>query len=93
MTLQEIRASDKVMLGPAEVCEVLGCKAYSINVQAKEDPKRLGFPVSIIGTRVRIPRVAFLKWLEGAGMWDDTGSTCAIYQETERLKERREGRK
>ena len=84
MTLQEIRSSDKIMLNPAEVCDVLGCKPYSINVQAKEDPRKLGFPVSIIGTRVRIPRVAFLKWLDGAGMWDATEKACSIYGENER---------
>ena len=81
MTLQEIRASDKAMLIPAEVSEVLGCNPYSINVQAKEDPRKLGFPICVIGTRVRIPRVAFLKWLEGAGMWDDTADTCDVYDQ------------
>lgn len=43
MTLQEIQLSDKAMLIPADVCEVLGCKPYSINVQAQEDPGKLGF--------------------------------------------------
>lgn len=78
MTLQEIRSSDKVMLIPADICGVLGCAQYSINVQAQEDPRKLGFPVSVIGTRVRIPRVAFLKWIEGAGMWSETEATCAV---------------
>ena len=64
MTLSEIRTSDKLMLTPTDVCEVLGCAAYSINLQAKADPKKLGFPVSLIGTRVRIPRTGFLKWYD-----------------------------
>ena len=81
MTLQEIRTSDKIMLVPADVSDVLGCAPYSINVQAKEDPRKLGFPVSIIGTRVRIPRAAFLKWLDGSGMWDNVSEECAIYRD------------
>ena len=55
MTLAEIRRSDLDFLYPKDVCEVLQCHPYSINVQAKEDPAKLGFPVTIIGTRVRIP--------------------------------------
>ena len=65
MTLKEIEHSDLEFLTPEQAAEVIGCKPYAINVQAKEDPKRLGFPVCMIGTRVRIPRRAFLRWLEG----------------------------
>ena len=64
MTLSEIRASDKLMLTPTDVSEVLGCMPYSINLQARQDPAKLGFPVSLIGTRVRIPRAGFLKWFD-----------------------------
>ena len=84
MTLQEIQLSDKAMLIPADVCEVLGCKAFSINVQAQEDPAKLGFPVSVIGTRVKIPRVAFLKWLQGVGLFDGMDGSCSIQGENNR---------
>ena len=84
MTLQEIQLSDKTMLIPADVCEVLGCKAFSINVQAQEDPAKLGFPVSVIGTRVKIPRVAFLKWIEGVGLFDGQDARCSIQGENYR---------
>ena len=63
MTLQQIRASGKEMLSPADVAQVLGCNPYAINVAAKEDPARLGFPVCMIGNRVKIPRRAFLRWV------------------------------
>ena len=36
---------------------------YTINVQAKQDPSKLGFAVSILGTRVKIPRLAFIHWI------------------------------
>lgn len=69
MTVEEIRASTKEMLTPAEVAEVLGCDKYSINVQVSEDIKNgvnsLGFPTIKIGNRVKIPRRAFLKAIEG----------------------------
>lgn len=63
MTLEEIRASGKEFLVPTDVAEILGCAPYSINLQAKQDPSRLGFPAALIGTRVRIPRKGFLKWM------------------------------
>lgn len=63
--LDALFTTDKAMLTPAEVAPVLGCKPYAINVQALADPSRLGFPVAIIGRRVKIPRAAFLAWLEG----------------------------
>lgn len=65
MTLTEIATSDKSFLTPQDVAGVIHCRPHNINLQAQADPKKLGFPVSVIGTRVRIPRVGFLKWLEG----------------------------
>lgn len=65
MTISEIRECKKNMLTPADVCEILGCHPYSINKQAKKDPCLLGFPVIVVGTRVKIPREAFLKFWEG----------------------------
>ena len=65
MTLSEIINSDKDFLVPADVAEVLGCKPYSINCQAKVDINKLGFPASLVGTRVRIPRLGFINWITG----------------------------
>lgn len=64
MTLEEMRASDKPMLTPQDVAGVLGCDPYNINVQAREGAEKLGFPVCMIGSRVKIPRMGFLHWLE-----------------------------
>lgn len=66
MTLDEIKVSDKVMLTPVDVAEALGVDAQGIRVMAHEQPERLGFPVVVCGRNgraVRIPRVAFLKYL------------------------------
>ena len=68
MTLEQIRKTEKEFLTPEDVRGVIGCGAYSINVQAHSDPGKLGFPVCVIGRRVRIPKEGFLNWLAGKGV-------------------------
>ena len=63
-TLDDIKACSKDFLTTADVAPFLRCDAYNINLQAKADPSKLGFPVCVLGTRVKIPRVAFIKWYE-----------------------------
>lgn len=63
MTYEEMLVSDKAFLLTEDVAELLGCKAYSINAQAQQDPAKLGFPVCVTGSRVRIPRLGFLHWM------------------------------
>lgn len=65
MTLDEIRNSTKEVLTPGEVAPVLGCDPQDIRVAARVHPERLGFNIALIGSRVKIPRRAFLNWLEG----------------------------
>ena len=64
MTLAEMEMSEAEFLIPSEVAGILGCDQYAINVQAREDPSKLGFPVNVMGSRVRIPRRAFIHWLK-----------------------------
>ena len=63
MTLDEIRNSTKEVLTPAEVAEVLGCDPQDIRVQARTSPEKLGFPVIIIKSRTKIPRIPFLRFM------------------------------
>lgn len=65
LTFEEIKGLDKEMLTPMEVCGVLGCAPYSINVMARQAPELLGFPVTVIGKNVRVPRRAFINFIEG----------------------------
>ena len=65
MTLDEIKASDKLMLTPADIATVLGADPQYIRLTARLHPERLGFNVAVIGTRTKIPRLGFLNWLEG----------------------------
>lgn len=62
--LAAIEAMDKDFLIPKDIAPVLGCDPYAINVQAKADATALGFPVCVTGTRVRIPRLAFVHWMK-----------------------------
>lgn len=65
MTLDDIKALDKPFLVPTDVAPYLGVDPYSINVQAKQDASKLGFPVIVIGTRVKIPKEAFIRFVTG----------------------------
>lgn len=65
MTLEEIKAMDREMLTPAIVAKVIGCDPYGITLQARQCPEALGFPVVVIGNRTKIPRRAFIKFMEG----------------------------
>ncbi len=64
-TLKEVEACTEEFLTPKDVAKVLGCDAQTIRIQANRCPERLGFPVSIIGTRVKIPKEAFLRFMKG----------------------------
>jgi len=64
-TLKDVEAYTEEFLTPKDVAKVLGCDAQTIRVQANRCPERLGFPVSIIGTRVKIPKEAFLRFMRG----------------------------
>ena len=48
-----------------EVARILHCDPQLLREQAHRDPCALGFPVVVIGRRVRIPRTAFMRYLEG----------------------------
>jgi hypothetical protein len=63
MTLSDIEKIPRDYLNPEDVAEVLDMKPYSINLQAKDNQEKLGFPVIVTGTRVRIPKEGFLYFM------------------------------
>ena len=65
MTIQDLKELDKEVLTPGDIAPILGCDPNVIRFQAKQDIKQLGFPASKVGTRIKIPRLAFIKWFEG----------------------------
>lgn len=65
MTLQEIKSMSSETITPAVAARVLGCDPQWIRIVAREHPQRLGFPVVVLGSRVKIPRVGFIRFMEG----------------------------
>ena len=63
MTLEEIRASEAVWLTPADIAPVLECDPNVIRRQAQDDPSKLGFPVTVLCSRVKVHRRGFLAFL------------------------------
>lgn len=63
MTLDEIQASSDVFIKAGDIAPILGVNPNDIREQAHFDASRLGFPVVVIGRRVHIPRVPFLRYL------------------------------
>lgn len=74
MTLNDIEKMDTEFLIPEQVAAILGCNAYAINVQVRDNPAALGFPTVKLGSRVKIPRLAFLRFMKGE--LPVTGSGC-----------------
>ena len=63
--LERIEKLDKEMLVPTDVAKYLGVCAYSINIATRDGKNPFPFPVIRMGTRVRIPKVPFLKAMRG----------------------------
>lgn len=63
--LDRIEALDKEMLVPTDIAKYLGCCAYSINVATRDGKNPFPFPVIRIGSRVRIPKMPFIKAMRG----------------------------
>lgn len=63
MTLKELRELEREYLTADQIAGVLGSDPQTIRTAARADPQRLGFPVIVIGSRVKIPRVPFLRYM------------------------------
>lgn len=63
--LDRIEALPKEMLVPTDICKYLGCSAYTINVATRDGQNPFPFPIIRIGTRVRIPKIPFIKSMRG----------------------------
>lgn len=59
-TLTEIEQIEREYLLAEDVAAVLSMTPNYIRHQAQNDPDKLGFPVVVAGTRVRIPKEGFL---------------------------------
>jgi hypothetical protein len=53
----------KEIITPDMASKVLHCKPESIRLAARERPDLLGFPVIVMGSETKIPRIPFLRFL------------------------------
>ena len=63
MTLEEIKSSTKLFLFPADIAPILKTDPNTIRCTARQRPELLGFEFTFTGNRMKIPRLAFLRWL------------------------------
>ena len=64
-TLAEIEALPGEVLTCQQIAPVLGANPATIHLQATDRPEMLGFPVIVMGNRVRIPKDGFVRWARG----------------------------
>ena len=62
-TLADLTASSKEFFTPGDIEGVLGCDQQTIRMQARERPELLHFPTICMGSRVKIPRIPFLRFM------------------------------
>lgn len=63
MTIEEMRNSSETWLTATDISPVLECDPNLIRRQAQEDPSKLGFPVVVLCSRVKVNRKGFLRFL------------------------------
>lgn len=61
LTLQQLVESEKSCFTPEDVCWVLGTNPHTIRLMARERPDLLGFDCFIIRSRIKIPKIPFLR--------------------------------
>lgn len=72
MTINDLEAMADEVLTPSQVAPLLRMNPDTLRLAAREFPEQLGFPVIVIGSRVKIPRRAFIRFLsEGGERIDD----------------------
>lgn len=65
VTLSELKELNRDIITPAQAADVLQCDPHYIRLTARECPERLGFPVIVMNSRTKIPRIPFIRYIEG----------------------------
>ena len=65
MTLRDIAELERETITCKQAAAVLGMGEYTLHEQAIQRPESLGFPVLVSGRRVRIPKNAFICFMNG----------------------------
>lgn len=63
--LEEIKRMDNPFITPKQAARVIGCDPAYIRLTARgPHPRSLGFEATVMGTRTRIPRIPFIRYVE-----------------------------
>ena len=63
MTLEELKEKRPLFVNANDLKDILEIDPANLRSQAQSDPQKIGFPVMVVGTRVKIPVKPFLKFL------------------------------
>lgn len=63
LTLDQLEALPAEVLTCAQVAPVLCANPATLHLQALERPELLGFPVIVAGSRVKIPKRPFIRFM------------------------------
>ena len=69
MTIDDLKKMDTPFVTPAIAAQVIGCNPQHIRVCARDEKetgrKWLGFPTTVMKSRVLIPRIPLIKYIMG----------------------------
>jgi len=65
LTLEDLERIPTNMLTAAQVAPFIGSDPHTIRIAAHTRPDLLGFPVVVMGSRVKIPKELFVKYFRG----------------------------
>jgi hypothetical protein len=69
VTLDEVKAIQREYLTPAEIASVFGVHPQDVRKRVWDDRRKhintLGFPTVVFGRRIKVPKAAFIKFMEG----------------------------
>ena len=72
-TLKDIESINRSMLSIMDICDYLECDPHVFRMTVRDDKKHhtdsLGFPVMILGNRIKIPKDAFVQAMKGKEKW------------------------
>lgn len=64
-TLDELKQCDKLLMTLDEIAGIVHIAAQNMRDQAEKNPAMLGFPTVVANGTVRVPRIPFIKFMEG----------------------------
>ncbi len=69
MNLREVEELPGEWLTPAQVAPYLETDPNTLRAQARENPAFLGFPVTVMNSRVKINKNLFVLYFKGGGLF------------------------